>query len=66
MTQSLTMMGTLFKQSQQSQILTKSINFSSQQIKNCLKIILGIEIYAKAHFYPKLQMIKVFRRGLFS
>ena len=34
--------------------------------RECLKIILGTENYAKAHFYPKLRMIKVFKRGLFS
>ena len=53
------MTGTVFTWPPQPQILMKSKNFSSHQTENCLEIILGSEIYSKAHFYPELQMIKV-------
>ena len=45
-----TMMGAVFKWLPRPQILTKSKNFNAYQIENCLEIILGSEIYAKAHF----------------
>ena len=47
---SLTMRGALFKWLPWPQILMKSKNFSAHQIENCLEIILGSEIFAKAHF----------------
>ena len=45
-----TMTGAVFKWLPLPQILMKSKNFNAHQIKNCLEIILGSEIYSKAHF----------------
>ena len=44
------MTGAVFKWLPQPQILMKSKNFNAYQIENCKEIILGSEIYAKAHF----------------
>ena len=45
-----TMTGAVFKWLPRPQILMKSKNFNAHQIENCLEIILGSEIYSKAHF----------------
>ena len=45
-----TMTVAVFKLLPWPQILMKSKNFNAYQIENCQEIILGSEIYAKAHF----------------
>ena len=45
-----TMTGAVFKWLPQPQILMKSKNFKAHQIENYQEIILGSEIYSKAHF----------------
>ena len=43
------MRGALFKRLPRAQILTKSKNFCTHQIENCLEIILGFEIFEKGN-----------------
>ena len=45
-----TMTGAVFKWLLQPQIFMKSKNFKAHQIENYQEIILGSEIYSKAHF----------------
>ena len=44
----------------------KLIYFSSYLTENFLEIILGSEIYSKAHFLPELQRIKEKTQGLLA
>ena len=60
------MMGAVFKWLPQPQFFMKSKNFNAHQIEKYQEIILGSEIYSKAHFQPELWTIKVKTRGLFS